>query len=294
MRYIVLILEIVIFSLSSNAKIKNIGTDNVKKVYITLTGIYEETNSSKSTSIYIPEKMFKGYQYITIKANKDDATRVHILKEEPKSNNELVQYSDYYQKSFSIRKGMKLDIVIPQDAKCIYILKSVNGHNYKPDEIYLYTADSLSNSEISETQILSRRSASGDSQKFMHWNIGNFSQGKHPYSNVKGNNYMIKLNGFINFINNFCPDCHYLLNEYNDTFAKVNGSSVSTPTVLFGNRTNYKVFPRTTNSGYNKLAIFWKKGLLGYKYGVFESLKGVKNSSGTLEYDMLLVEIHCM
>ena len=179
---------------------------------------------------------------------------------------------------------MELDIVIPQDAKCIYILYSESGNNNKPDKINLYTADALSNNDVSEIQNQSRRAASRDSQKFMHWNIGNFSQGKYPYSTIKTDNYKVKLDGFNKFINKYCPDCHYLLNEYNDIFAKVNGKLVNTATVLFDKRNGYKVFPRSTSSGYNRLAIFWKEGLLSYKYGIFESLKGVKNSNGTLEY----------
>ena len=263
----------------------NHRNDDVKRVYITATGIYQISNSNNYSSICFSKNAFEGYKYIAIKANKEYATRVHILKNVPKKNNEHVQYSDYYKESILVGKGMKLDIVIPQDAKFIYVLNSAEGHNNKPDYINFYTEDSLSNSEIPETQILSRRAANGgDTQKFMHWNIGNFSQGKYPYSNIKGSNYKVKLDGFSNFINTYCPDCHYLLNEYNETFAKVNGNSVSTPTVLFSKRINYKDFPRTTSSGYNKLAIFGREGLLSYRYSIFESLKGVKNSNGTLEY----------
>jgi hypothetical protein len=283
MRYIGLFFGLVFFSLFSNAQNKNIGTDNVRKVYITPTGIYKETNSNKTTSIYISQKTFKGYQYITVKANKEHGTRVHILKKEPKNHNELVQYSDYYKENILVRKGIKLDIVIPQDAKCIYIINHADN-NYKPDIVTLYTAESLSNSEISEKKNLSQRAASSNSQKFMHWNIGNFSKGEYPYSKIKEGNYKVRLDGFINFINKYCPDCHYLLNECNDIFAKVNGSSVSTASVLFNKRQGYKIFPRSTSSGYNRLAIFWKEGLINYKYGIFESLKGVKNKNGTLEY----------
>lgn len=283
MKYIGLFTCLVLLSLSSNAQNMNIGTDNVRKVFITPTGIYKETNSNKTTSIYIPQKTFMGYQYITVQANKEHGTRVHILKKEPKNHNELVQYSDYYKENILVRKGMKLDIVIPQDAKCIYILNQADN-NYKPDIINLYTAESLSKSETSETQNLSQRAARVDTQKFMHWNIGHFSKGRNPDSNISEDNYKVRLEGFNNFINTYCPDCHYLLNEYNETFAKVNGSSISTPTVLFDKRKNYKDFPRTTSSGYSKLAIFWKEGLLSYKYGVFESLKGIKNKNGTLEY----------
>ena len=285
MRYIGLIIGLVFLSLSSNAQNKNIRLDNVRKAYITISGIYEMTNNNKTTSIYIPRNTFVGYQYITVKANKEHGTRVHILKKEPQKHNEPVQYSDYYKEDILVRKGMKLDIVIPQDAKCIYILNSADN-NYKPEYINLYKADILSNSDTSEKKDLSRRVASRDTLKFMHWNIGNFSKGKNPYSSINKDNYKDRLDGFNNFINTYCPDCHYLLNEYNETFASVDGKPVSTPNVLFNNRKGYKVFPRSTSSGYNRLAIFWKKGLVRYKYGVFESLKGVKNKNGTLEYGL--------
>lgn len=254
----------------------------VKKVYISVKGIYRVTNN-KTTSIYIPKSEFEGYKYITVKANKEHGTRVHFLKQEPENHNEHVQYSDYYKESVLIRKGMEIDVVIPCDTKCIYILKNAD-HNYNPDIINLYIPDSLYNSDVYEMRSHSRLNMSGESQKFMHWNIGNFSQGKYPYSSISEANYKIKLDGFNNFINTYCKDCHYLLNEYNETFAKVDGKSINTASVLFDKRTDYKVFPRTTSSGYNKLAFFWKKGMLGYQYGIFESLKGVKNANGTIEY----------
>ena len=257
--------------------------DDVRKVFITNNGIYQETNSDKYSSIFIPKSSFDGYNYITIKTNNEHGTRVHILKEEPKKNSESVHYSDYYKESIIINKGIELDIVIPQDAKCIYILRSLNNTNYNPVDIYFYAEDTLSNSSVSKIQNYLRH-GSGESQKFMHWNIGNFSQGKYPFSTINKDNFVAKLNDFNNFINMFCPDCHYLLNEYNDVFARIEGTPVNTPLVLFNKRVGYKVFPRTTNTAYNNLAIFWKEGFLGYQYGVFESLKGVKNANGTLEY----------
>ena len=281
MKHFWLFLCFVLFSLITNAQIRK---DNVRNVFITNTGIYKVTNNNKHSSIYIPQKIIKNYKYITIRANKEHGTRVHILKKEPQKQKDSVLYSDYYKESILIRKGIELDIVIPQDARCIYILNGA-GDNYKPDLINLNTLDSLSMGDVAETQNLSRRVVS-ISQKFMHWNIGNFSKGRTPYNNINKDNYKIRLDGFNNFINKYCPDCHYLLNEYNETFASVDGKPVSTPNVLFNNRKGYKVFPRSTSSGYNRLAIFWKKGLVRYKYGVFESLKGIKNKNGTLEYGL--------
>ena len=283
LRYIGLFIVIVLSPISSNANNRMIGRESVKKVYISVKGIYRVTNN-ETTSIYISKNDFEGFKYITVKANKEHGTRVHFLKQEPKNNNERVQYSDYYKESVLVRKGMKIDIVIPCDAKSIYILKNAD-HNYNPDIINLYTPDSLyNNSDVNEIRGYSRPNKNGESLKIMHWNIGNFSQGKYPYSSITEANYKIKLDGFNNFINTYCVDCHYLLNEYNETFAKVDGQSVNTASVLFDKRTDYKVFPRTTSSGYNKLAFFWKKGMLGYQYGILESLKGVKNANGTIEY----------
>ena len=257
--------------------------DNVKRVYISVKGIYKVTNSDKYNSIYIPRNTFEGYDYISVKASKEYGSRVYILKEEPKKHNEPVQYSDYYKNCIIVQKGMTLDVVIPQDAKCVYI-PNCAGYSCKPESITLFKADTLSKKEAQDIQILSRSVRSIKSQKFMLWNIGHFSKGKKPYSTIKEDKYRIKLDGFNKFINTYCPDCHYLLNEYDDVFAKVNDNPISTTSVLFNKRKDFKVFPRSTSSGYNKLAIFWKEGLLSYKYGVFESLKGVKNSNGTLEY----------
>lgn len=278
-RFVGFLISLISFSLYASAQTRINGEKAVRKAYINVKDIYKQTNNQKFTSIYLPLKMFKGYQYIAVRASKNHGARVHILKEEPKRQNEKVHYSDYYNKCVIVQKGMKLDIVIPPDAKCIYILNSA-GNNYKPDSIELYSEESIS----IKSNAVPRRNEKPISQKFMHWNIGHFSKGKKPYSIIKEDNYRIKLDGFNNFINTYCPDCHYLLNEYDDIFATVDGKPINTPAVLFDKRADYKVFPRTTSSGYNKLAIFWKDGLISYKYGVFECLKGVKNSNGTLEY----------
>lgn len=256
--------------------------DDVRKVIINNDGLYQLTNTDKTTSIYIPKSAFVGYDYITIRTNKDFGTRVHILKEIPQKNNEAVLYSDYYKQAFDIRKDIVLDIVIPEDAKCIYILRS-GTYNYNPVDIKYYKKESLSDVNASQKQCLTRTD-SEVSQKFMHWNIGNFSQGKFPYSNITKDNFVAKLNDFNKFIDTYCPDCHYLLNEYNDTFATIEGAPVSTPLLLFTKRLGYRVFPRTTSSAFNNLAIFWKEGFKGYQYGLFESLKGVKNANGVLQY----------
>ena len=199
LRYIGLFIVIVLSPISSNANNRMIGRESVKKVYISVKGIYRVTNN-ETTSIYIPKNDFEGFKYITVKANKEHGTRVHFLKQEPKNNNERVQYSDYYKESVLVRKGMKIDIVIPCDAKSIYILKNAD-HNYNPDIINLYTPDSLyNNSDVNEIRGYSRPNKNGESLKIMHWNIGNFSQGKYPYSSITEANYKIKLDGFNNFI----------------------------------------------------------------------------------------------
>ena len=259
-----------------------VKTDDVSNAYITVAGIYRVSKSKQYSSICLSKRQLEGYRYITIEANKEYATRIHFLKEEPLKQNKHVKYSDYYQNSLLVRKGMKMDIVIPKDAKCVYILNSKEGHNNTPDYIALSTAEVIFN----KTQILSERNNRANSHKFMHWNIGNFSKGKYPYSTITKDNYSLKLDGFNKFINTYCPDCHYLLNEYNETFAKIDGKPVAAATVLFDKRKTYKDFPRSTSSGYNKLAIFGKEGLYSYRYGVFESLKGVKNKNGTLEYGL--------
>lgn len=259
----------------------NISTHDFSRIYVTAGGVYKRYVTNKYSSICIPYSRFKDYQYLTVKSNEKYACRIHILKNKPDTHNEKVVYSDYFGKSFIIAKGIKLDIAIPVDARYIIILNSSEGHCNTPDSITLHTADALFAESI---QANFPRDSIILSHKFLHWNLGNFSKGKYPYSTITEENYAVKLKGFDKIINNICSDSHCLFNEYNETFAKVNDNFINSISALFGKRMTYKFFPRSTSSGYNKLAAFWKEGLLCYRYGVFESLKGVKNSRGTFEY----------
>lgn len=272
-----------LFKYDSLAQSIQISKEDIKRAYITVDGIYKLPNKNGYSSICIPEKVFDGYRYITITANREYSTRVHILKGSPSNNNQRVKYSDYYRESILVCKGIKLDIVIPRDAKSIYILNSRDGNNNTPDLISLHRADTINN-YIVNIKTKSAQDLSPMSHQFLHWNIGHFSNGQYPYSTITETDYIRKLNAFRNFFNTYCPDCHYLLNEYDETFATVDGEHFNTNSLLFSERKIEKVFPRSTSSGFNKLAAFWKEGVLGYKYGIFESLKGVKNSRGTLEY----------
>lgn len=255
-----------------------------KNVYITTAGVFKKKTGISHSSICISRREFKPYQYLTIKANANYATRIHILKKEPKKHNENVLYSDYFCESFLIRKGLKSDIVIPKDAWFLVILDKVDGHKNTPDSVILYKADALYNKEWSGIKTSSQLNNTVYSQRFLHWNIGHFSNGQTPYSSITDSIYNVRYDGFVHFIDTYCKDFCFLLNEYDETFATVKGNPVRTADVLFGGRKPYKEFPRNGSSGYNKLAAFWGDGFEEYKYGIFESLKGVKNRNGTLQY----------
>lgn len=261
-----------------------VNTGSGKNVYVTKDGIYRKTIGISHSSICIPHSDFKSYQYLTIKANPEYATRIHILKRTPKKDKERVQYSDYIGESFLVRKGLRLDIAIPEDARFIVILDKVDGHKNTPDSVILYKADALYNKEWSGTKSSSQLNNTVYSQRFLHWNIGHFSNGQTPYSSITDSIYNVRYDGFVHFIDTYCKDFCFLLNEYDETFATVKGNPVRTADVLFGGRKPYKEFPRNGSSGYNKLAAFWGDGFEEYKYGIFESLKGVKNRNGTLQY----------
>ncbi len=282
--YRILAIVILPFLFTQHERTVSSDSEHVSKVYITAGGVYKRNTGKNYSSICIPYTLFKPYQYLTVKANAEYASRVHVLKSEPEAQNEKVKYSDYYGESFVVAKGMKLDIAIPADARYIVILNSTDGHRNTPDAISLNTAEDLCHHRVGTRTKAATRGQIMGSHRFMHWNIGNFSNGEFPYSAITDKNYAVRLKGYNDFINKYCPDCHYLLNEYNEVFATIKGKPVSTSSVLFGNRVTYKDFPRSSSSGYNKLAAFWKEGLKSYEYGVFNSLKGVKNSRGTYEY----------
>lgn len=259
---------------------RSIDITDVSRRFITTEGIYIRSDSNSYSSICIPYSKFRKYQYLTVKANADYATRIHILKEKPKKHDGPVLYSDFFGESILIRKGIQLDIVIPADARFIVILNSTDGHNNTPDHVTLNK--SKLHFEVLDSPHLDKTE---HSYKFLHWNIGHFSNGQYPYSDISEENYDIRLEGYRRFLSSFGSDCNYLLNEYDETFATVNDSLISTAKVLFNDRKPYMEFPRNGSSAFNKLAAFWwGDGFIGYEYNVFESLKGVKNRNGTLQY----------
>lgn len=264
----------------------SVKRNDISRTYITATdGIFKifSTNDDYN-SICIPYSVFKFYDYISVTANSQYATRVHILKEEPKISQSTVAYSDYYGKSALVTAGQRFDINIPSDARYIFVMNSTDGNNNTPDAIVLSKASYPTeiNADASE---LSNRDMSLYSHKFLHWNIGNFSLGVYNHSTIDADNYAVKLAGFNTFLYTYAADSHIMFNEYNETFAIVNGDKKSTTSVLDGlMRKTYATFPRTTSTGYNKLACFWKEGLRCYMYDVFKSLKGVTNSNGACEY----------
>lgn len=260
-----------------------IGEDYLKNVYVDEDGFYKFCKNGDFSSYCIPEEKFKEYSYLTVKSRKIRSTKVYILKKNPQKDGEQVQYSNYYCQKVSVGKGLKLDILIPSDAKYIVIPCKSNGKNIKPVSINLCkTKDVYYRQTL--PHIKSSRDTSITSHRFVHWNIGHFSKGRYSHSTISKKNYSIKYRAFKDFINNYCRDSHCMFNEYDETFAKIDGVDISTDTVLFDGKRSYAVFPRSVTFGYNKLAAFWKDGILDFKYGVFESLKGVKNKKGMLEY----------
>lgn len=284
--WIIVVLLLFVFREGNGQSVKDeipsdirVNINDVSRTYITVGGIYKITNTKKYSSICIPYSKFRPYRYLTVKANNEYATRIHILKEVPRKRNESVLYSEYYRESFLVRKGIKLDIVIPEDAKYIVILNSTEGNNNTPDFVTLRTSDFLCKAMDRPTLDVVK-----SSYKFLHWNIGHFSNGKTPYSNITEENYKVRWDDYKRFFKTYCQDCNILLNEYDETFATINGNPINTADVLFDGRKPYFEFPRNGSSAFNKLAVFWTAGVVDFKYGVFESLKGVKNINGTLQY----------
>lgn len=260
-----------------------IGEDYLKSVYVDKNGVYKLCTNGDFSSYCIPEEKFKEYSYLTVKSRKIRSTKVYILKKNPQKDGEQVQYSNYYCQQVPVAKGVKLDILIPSDAKYIVIPYKSNDKIIKPVSINLCKTKDVSYIQTLP-HITSSRDSSITSHRFVHWNIGHFSQGKYSHSTIIKKNYSIKYHAFKNFINNYCLDSHCLFNEYDETFANIDGVNISADTVLFDGKRSYAIFPRSVTFGYNKLAAFWKDGVIDYRYGVFESLKGVKNKKGMLEY----------
>lgn len=271
----------------------SISTTDVTNTYIRPTQKdFKLTDSVDNSSICIPYNVFKYYDYLTITANGIKGSRVHFLKEEPTANNQLVSYSDYYLDNigfgFDNGKKLKIDFAIPKDARYIYVLNRTSGNNNTPDSITLRKR-TIPDKYIVQYTDSSNRNMNQYTMKFMHWNIGNFSNGSYPYPNsYEGsdvtNKYNPRKTAFQTFLSTYASDCHFLLNEYNEVFANVNGEEISTPSVVFSNVKAGIVCPRSSSTGYNKLAAFLREGLRSDIYKEFESLKGVISQRGTFEY----------
>lgn len=261
-----------------------IGKDYLKNFYVDKNGFYKICTNGDFSSYCIPEALFKEYSYLTVKSRNIRSTQVYILNNIPQKDGEQVKYSNYYCQRVSVGKGLKLDILIPKDAKYIIIPCKSNGKIIKPVSVNLCKTKDIYSKQTLLPHISSSRDSSITSHRFVHWNIGHFSNGKYSHSTISKENYPIKYRAFKDFINNYCHDSHCLFNEYDETFANIDGVNISADTVLFDEKRSYAVFPRSVTFGYNKLAAFWKDGVIDFKYGVFESLKGVKNKKGMLEY----------
>lgn len=276
------------FGSSTIPDTKSIAIGDVSQVYISSAGRYVLSGSENNSGICIPYSIFKYYKYLTVTSNDTKATRVHILKEEPKTTNQNVLYSDWYGESFLVPISVTENIVIPSDARYIFILNSSEGNNNAPVSIKLETR-SIPNAWSATERELSQRDTNLFSHNFIHWNLGNFSNGANPRPNsysgdAVANRYNPRKTAFQNFYNAHRADCHFLLNEYNDKFAIVNGDDVATTSVIFNAAKASQTFPRSSSTGYNELAAFWRDGLRDYIYEIFSSMKGVKNTNGTLEY----------
>lgn len=261
-----------------------INNDNLKNVYVDNSGIYKLCKNGKYSSFCIPKTIFKQYSYLVVKAGIAHSTQIYILKTIPQKDGDHVQYSSYYCQRVSVGKGLKLDVLIPKDAKYIIIPCQSKGKIIKPISVNLYKAKDVCYGQTLLPHIQSSRDSSITLHRFVHWNLGHFSKGKHSHSTISKENYAIKYRAFKDFVYDYCIDSHCLFNEYDETFATIDGVDISADTVLFGGKRSYAIFPRSVTLGYNKLAAFWKDGVLDFKYGVFESLKGVKNKKGMLEY----------
>lgn len=267
---------------------KTIAVGDITQVYISSAGLYILSGSEDNSGICIPYSIFKYYKYLTVTSNDSRATRVHILKEEPKTSRQTVVYSDYYGGNFTVPISVTENIVIPSDARYIFILNKSEGNNNAPVSIKLEKR-TIPNSWSATKADLSQRDTNLFSHSFIHWNIGNFSNGVNPrpnsYSgNDVANRYNPRKTAFQNFYNAHRADCHFLLNEYNEKFAIVNGEDIATTSVIFDAAKASQLYPRSSSSGYDMLASFWRDGLRDYIYEIFNSLQGVVNSNGTFEY----------
>ena len=213
--------------------------------------------------------------------------RIYFLKEEPREFGQAVHFSDYYggnkkygdtesPKTIAIRSGLRKDTVIPSDCQYIIITGvSWNGTNYieqAPVVLYLCNSDYLYEDGDYETSAeRSNRDVNIFTQKFMHWNIGHFSNGG-THTNIETQKeYDIRQPAYNNFFRNYVHDCHRLFNEYDDIFAVIDGREIYTRNAL-DTKKAYVEFPKSHN--YHQIACYFGNQLIDYSYGLFNSLKG--------------------
>lgn len=183
--------------------------------------------------------------------------------------------------------NMTYNYVIPPD--CEYI--AINAIASSEGDIVDYTPLSVSltnmgNMEQFNDVDFSNMDTKQLQQKFMHWNVGHFTNGALPSISVDNNddyssaNYG-KISAFKSFLENY-KDYHLMLNEYDAFFAKdKNGNFVMTDSLIVHRDVIVK---GARNNNYNYLAGFMQKNLESVKYGIFESLKGVSNTTPSYEY----------
>jgi len=103
------------------------------------------------------------------------------------------------------------------------------------------------------------------------WNLGHFSEGKKPYSTLKGTIVSSKMTEFYSLINDSIAADVICLNEYSTIFGKdENGEECLTRNVAFD---GYSVKKEGPLMGYSCNAIFGKLKIKNIKIHLFECVK---------------------
>lgn len=236
-------------------------------------------NNGRYKSYALDYLTFKKYDFIEVEANSEYQTWINFLTKIPLSKETIDICSDYGD-DVKVSVNQHYIVPIPKDCRYILILAYYEDQDRRPKTLKLRTKRSVVGLNDYGVRDLSNINTNIVQHKFVHWNIGKFSNGEFGYPTINENNYATKLSSFRTFFNKY-NDYNFLFNEYYPVFANVNGEEKKFIDLFLFKRKGYKVW----YGGGNLInAGFYKENLFGIERGVYNSLKGAVKSNRVCQY----------
>lgn len=288
-----------------NIVVRNSGTEDesYRLAFSGHVGENEQGNPEENGSYMIPYEILK--EYDTIEIQPDYGTlhngvgkptgQLDFLKKTPIENEEEVEYSDWYPKRYSFYNSSitSQTFVIPPDCRCIFIYRAYSWqgtiYNCAPSWIKLhkmsyYGAPQGFGNNKNNTVVESDKDINNMEMKFMHWNIGADNIGGMLNSQDVTEELINKRRSAFGTFFGKLTDYNIMFNEYNRWLNpnRYNFNTRINYTDL--NSTRYTQVDFNTRFGSCAIANMIRNGLLSWKIGIFDCLKGLTSSNNRLSY----------